>query len=107
MTNKYALFFNMSKYYKSIGRDPFDVLPLSYHIKSGTSDMTFFKFMQSFKEFEEKALLENGQAEETTSPSVLYKREYENKLCSKCESELEEGKSKRTEMARNVSKKGF
>ena len=107
LTNKYALFFNMSKYYKSIGRDPFDVLPLSYHIKSGTSDMTFFKFMQSFKEFEEKAMLENGKEEEPHSASVLCKRDCENTLCSKCEGELEESKTKRVEMARNASKKGL
>ena len=106
LTNKYALFFNMSKYYKSMGRDPFDVLPLSYHIKSGTSDMTFFKFMQSFKEFEEKAILENGKEEEIFSSSVLCKREIEKNLCLKCECELEEAKTKR-EIARNTSKKGF
>ena len=106
LTNKYALFFNMSKYYKSIGRDPFDVLPLSYHIKSGTSDMTFFKFMQSFKEFEEKAIQENSKEDEPYSSSVLCKRDYES-LCPKCESELEEGRGKRIEMARNASKKGL
>ena len=55
LTNKYALFFNMSKYYKSIGRDPFDVLPLSFHIKSGSTDVSFYNFLNSFKEFEDKA----------------------------------------------------
>ena len=54
LTNKFALFVNMSKYYKSIGRDPLDVLPLSFHIKKGNHDPTFFKFMQVFKELEEK-----------------------------------------------------
>ena len=58
LTNKYALFFNMSKYYKSIGKDPFNVLPLSFHIKSGSTDSTFYSFLTSFKEFEEKANLE-------------------------------------------------
>ena len=54
LTNKYALFVNMSKYYKSIGRDPLDVLPLSFHIKNGSHDPTFFKFMQVFREYEER-----------------------------------------------------
>jgi len=33
LSNKFALFHNMSKYYKSQGRDPFEVLPLTFHIK--------------------------------------------------------------------------
>ena len=78
LTNKYALFFNMTKYYKSIGRDPFDVLPLSYHIKKGTSDMTFFKFMQSFKEFEEKAEREEKHQKDQ---SGLDKRVSNNVFC--------------------------
>ena len=78
LTNKYALFFNMTKYYKSIGRDPFDVLPLSYHIKKGTSDMTFFKFMQSFKEFEEKAEREEKHQKDQ---SGLDQRVSNNVLC--------------------------
>ena len=81
----------MNKYYKSIGRDPFDVLPVSYHIKSGTNDMTFFKFMQSFKEFEEKAIAESGSKEEemlASTSSVVCRRESEN-ICLKCENEHE------------------
>jgi tubulin polyglutamylase TTLL1 len=38
LSNKYALFYNMTKYYRSIGRDPWDVLPLTFHIKRGTKD---------------------------------------------------------------------
>lgn len=41
MANKYALFYNMRKYYKAHDRDPFDVLPLTYHIKNGTGDAEF------------------------------------------------------------------
>ena len=55
LTNKFALFVNMSKYYNSIGKDPLDVLPLSFHIKKGNHDPTFFKFMQVFREYEEKS----------------------------------------------------
>ena len=45
LSNKYALFFNVQKYYRSIGRDPFDVLPLTFHVKKGTTDQVFFKFV--------------------------------------------------------------
>ena len=104
LTNKFALFFNMSKYYKSIGRDPFDVLPLSYHIKSGTSDPTFFKFMQSFKEFEDRAMTEEDELLGKAGPA---KREREMAVCSRCEAELDPAKHRRVELARTASKKGL
>ena len=69
LTNKYALFFNMSKFYKSIGRDPFDVLPLSFHIKSGSTDAAFYNFLASYKEFEQKASLQMEQQVENKAIS--------------------------------------
>ena len=38
LSNKFALFYNMRHYYKSIGRDPFEVLPLTFHVSRGTYD---------------------------------------------------------------------
>ena len=38
LSNKFALFYNMRYYYKSIGRDPFEVLPLTFHVSKGTYD---------------------------------------------------------------------
>ena len=38
LSNKYALFYNMTNYYKSIGFNPFDVLPLTFHIRNGSYD---------------------------------------------------------------------
>jgi len=35
LANKFALFYHMNAYYKSIGRDPFDVLPLTFHVGQG------------------------------------------------------------------------
>jgi len=35
LTNKSSLFFNMKRYYEAIGRDPFEVIPLTFHIKKG------------------------------------------------------------------------
>lgn len=54
LSNKFALFFRISKYYKSIERDPFDVLPLTFHITKGTADQVFYKFVQVFREQEER-----------------------------------------------------
>jgi hypothetical protein len=45
LSNKFALFFHISKYYRSIERDPFEVLPLTFHIKKGTTDPVYFKFV--------------------------------------------------------------
>ena len=41
LSNKYALFYNMKKYYNSMSRDPFLVLPVTFHIKSGVKDPIF------------------------------------------------------------------
>ena len=49
LSNKFALFFNMSKYYKSIDRDPFDILPITYHIKKGTQDKVYYQFVAVFR----------------------------------------------------------
>ena len=49
LSNKFALFHHMSKYYKSIERDPFEVLPLTFHITKGTSDQVYFKFIAVFR----------------------------------------------------------
>ena len=38
LSNKYALANNMHRYYISIGRDPLEVLPQTFHVKTGTSD---------------------------------------------------------------------
>ena len=51
LSNKFALFHNMRKYYLAIGRDPFDVLPLTFHIRGGTADIEFIKFLDKHQEF--------------------------------------------------------
>ena len=55
----------MSKYYRSIGRDPFDVLPLTFHITKGTTDKVYYKFMQVFREHEEKAIQREADLQAT------------------------------------------
>jgi hypothetical protein len=48
LSNKKALFWNMTTYYKKIGRDPFDGVPLTFHVENGTSDPEFLNFKHYF-----------------------------------------------------------
>lgn len=54
LSNKKALFLNISNYYRSIGYDPFDVaIPLTFHIKS-QNDPDFKNFEEVFNKFKQK-----------------------------------------------------
>ena len=44
----------MRKYYKALGRDPFEVLPLTFHVRTGTSDPEFLKFIDMHKDIQVK-----------------------------------------------------
>ena len=46
--NKKALFHTMSGYYKSINKEVFDYLPLTFHIKDGLEDPIYFQFLKYF-----------------------------------------------------------
>ena len=48
LSNKKALFWNMMNYYKKLRRDPFDCLPLTFHIESGDTDPEFYNFTNFF-----------------------------------------------------------
>lgn len=48
LSNKKALFFNMCQYYKLIGKEPFEILPLTFHIEHGLEDHEYEKFKQYF-----------------------------------------------------------
>lgn len=41
LCNKKALFVNMKNYYEAIGEDPFDSLPVTFHVKEGLDDPNF------------------------------------------------------------------
>ena len=56
LSNKYALFYNMRKYYKACHRDPFEVLPLTFHVKRGTSDAEYLKFLNVYKLIENQKM---------------------------------------------------
>ncbi len=46
--NKKALFQTMTNYYNSIGQDVFNYLPLTFHIKNGLEDQSYFQFLKYF-----------------------------------------------------------
>jgi len=63
LTNKKTLFFNMKSYYESLGEDPFNILPLTFHVKGGSEDPEFQNFQKHFdeqKEIWEKNNLSNN-----------------------------------------------
>lgn len=41
ITNKKALFYNISFYYKQMDKNPFDYIPLTFHIQKGSKDLEF------------------------------------------------------------------
>ena len=44
VNNKKALFLNMKNYYDALDQDPFETLPVTFHIKEGLSDPEFQRF---------------------------------------------------------------
>jgi hypothetical protein len=51
----------MKRYYEAINRDPFDVIPLTFHVKQGTEDPEYIKFQNLFKEIEQRINNENNE----------------------------------------------
>jgi hypothetical protein len=52
--NKKALFYAMRKYYKLYGEDPFDYIPLTYHISGGLEDAEFGEFLDRYNMLNEE-----------------------------------------------------
>ena len=52
--SKKRLFFNLVNYYKSLNKDPFDYIPLTFHVKNGPRDSNFLSFKQKFAEVQKK-----------------------------------------------------
>ena len=57
LSNKKALFYNMRAYYEAIKENPFDYLPLTFHIQNGTEDKEYAKFLEYYN-LREKEMLE-------------------------------------------------
>ena len=52
--NKKALFYSMRKYYTSVGKNPFENIPLTFHISKGFEDPEYEKFISKYEDFQEK-----------------------------------------------------
>lgn len=50
---------NMKLYYEALNLDPFDVLPLTFHIKNGVSDPEYLDFTKTFIEFGKNLIFKN------------------------------------------------
>jgi hypothetical protein len=48
LSNKKALFWNMTNYYQRCHKDPFECLPLTFHVENGMSDHEFMNFKNYF-----------------------------------------------------------
>ncbi|CAG9319171.1 unnamed protein product [Blepharisma stoltei] len=48
LSNKKALFANLRQYYLAIGKDPFDYIPVTFHITKGENDEEFVKFEEIY-----------------------------------------------------------
>jgi hypothetical protein len=48
LSNKKAIYYNMKCYYEALGQNPFENLPLTFHIKEGDTDKEFQRFLDCF-----------------------------------------------------------
>jgi hypothetical protein len=55
LTNKKGVFLNMREYYYLMGKDPFEVLPMTFLIKTGrgTGDTDFQRFALTYQDVAE------------------------------------------------------
>lgn len=58
LSNKKAIYYNMKIYYESLGQNPFDTLPLTYHIKEGENDREFHKFVETYNNPQNNEILQ-------------------------------------------------
>ncbi|CAG9313058.1 unnamed protein product [Blepharisma stoltei] len=59
LASKKRLFANMCSYYESINKNPFNVLPMTFHIVDGTRDPNFPKLQEYFNSIKSEANLVN------------------------------------------------
>ncbi len=48
------MFFNLKNYYNGLKQNPFDNIPLTFHIKDGINDPEYTKFLEYFKQKEDE-----------------------------------------------------
>ena len=52
LSNKKALFWNMSEYYKSMNKSPWNALPITFHIENGLNDVEYIRFLNFHQRIE-------------------------------------------------------
>lgn len=75
LSNKKALFFNMTQYYKLVGADPFDVLPLTFHIEHSLRDPEFQRFKSYYHAIEQEKKVKSAQLEKLKREYLAKKRQ--------------------------------
>lgn len=68
--NKKALFYNLKHFYEIKGVNPWNSLPLTFHIKKGINDPQYNKFMKQYK----KIKSELDKAQKNSSPKKKLSR---------------------------------
>ena len=53
LSNKKALYYNMKNYFECLGENPFDYIPLTFHIQEGSTDAQYEIFLKTYQEFEQ------------------------------------------------------
>ena len=52
LSNKKGLFKSLKKYYQVLGKNVFDYIPITFHVKNTENDLDFEEFVESFMEIE-------------------------------------------------------
>jgi len=79
LANKKALFINMKQYYECLDLDPFNNVPLTFHIKEGEADPEFACFEDKYREIAEEAELEEDPAKKPRNVWILKPGENTNR----------------------------
>ena len=48
LSNKKALFLNMKYFYEAVGENPYNALPVTFHVKAGLEDPEYQEFRQFY-----------------------------------------------------------
>lgn len=90
----------MKRYYQANERDPFQVLPLTYHIKNGAEDQEYGKFVRYYQELENLKSLAVKEEEE-----LLVKIKQASNELEKTETELNEMRAQKFQLSESPKKK--
>jgi hypothetical protein len=82
LSNKKALFWNMTNYYKRLNKDPFQNLPLTFHIENGLDDPEFQNFKNYFTSIDEKIKIQAGTLKTAIRKSNKRANKSQNALAS-------------------------